>query len=89
MIRFLRSGIPWAVLVLAIGLARQHAAGAGLLTAAEGLVTKARAAIEQLETELTPAVEPPSPVVEKPVPAPLVPQRVAPPFLPPHHGCRH
>ena len=90
MIRFLRSGIPWAVLVLAIGLARQHASGAGFLATAEGLFAKAQATFTQLETELSPAIEPATaPAVEEAPLAPIAPQRFTPPSLPIRRGCRH
>ena len=90
MIRFLRSGLPWAVLVLAIGLARQHASGAGIVEAAEGLVAKARATFAQLEAELIPAAEPATaPTVEEVSPAPIAPQRFTPQPLPVYRGCRH
>jgi hypothetical protein len=64
--RILRQGIPLAVLILSIGLARQYAAGGGVFETGGGLIAKAQAAFGELRTKLLPEAAP----VEEPAAEP-------------------
>ncbi len=75
--RILRQGLPWGVVILSIGLARQHAAGAGAFEP-NGWLTQAQTALAQL-SELLP--QPPTTTADSSnVPAEVV---LAPPAVEP------